>query len=120
MKNTIGILLVGLFAFSGCKLGCDAEKVITEKLSGAIASGLQCTNQTQIQADIVSILDETNVCFKPEEKRGPIALIVCPVLANAGVAFLGTQVPASWQCNPSVAQTGVAAVLTQFCQLLPF
>lgn len=119
MKFKFLVLLVGVFLLSGCKVGCDAEKIVSNHLSMAIAKGLNCTNQPQIQADIVSVLAKTNVCTTQKE-AGTIAMIVCPIVAQASVAYLGSKIPVSWGCDAAGAQQTMSGVITMFCNLLPF
>lgn len=114
-------LIAFLIALTGCKVVCEAEKVVSEHLSGAIATGLNCKNQAAIQLDVSAILDRIQTCPTDEGKMaGTIAQIVCPIVSSAAVAFLGNKVPVTWQCDLSNAQANVASVITNFCSRLPF
>jgi hypothetical protein len=121
MKKTL-VLLVGIFLLSSCKVGCDVENVVTSGLANAIASALNCSNVTQIQADVQAIVGKANICsVKPDtEKRGTIANIVCPMVSQAMVTYVGTQIPVSWNCGPTVAGQSLSSIVTSACELLPF
>lgn len=119
MKFKFLVLFFGVFLLSGCKVVCEAQKVVSSNLSMAIAKGLNCTNQPQIQADIDSVLAKTNVCSSKKE-AGTIAMIVCPIVAQASVAYLGSKIPVSWGCDAAGAQQTMSGVITMFCNLLPF
>lgn len=115
------VMILALVFLPSCKLGCDAEKVVSDKLAGAITMGLQCKNVTAIQTDITAILDKTKVCSEEDKRmRGTIANIVCPLVANGAVALLGAQIPAAWECDPAMVKSGLSGIITQYCELLPF
>lgn len=116
------LLIVGLIVgLSGCKVGCDVENIVSNGLSKGIASGLSCSNQAQIQADIMLVLGKTNICTATQGKiQGAIAMVVCPIIAAEAVSLLGSRVPESWQCNPTNAGGALSGVIIAACNLLPF
>lgn len=127
-KSFLSLLLCLPLLITGCQLGCTAEKVISEKLAGGIATSFACTNQAQIQADVLQIMDVVKFCAVNDKhcehlkklnlKEGPIAQAVCPIAASAAVSILGSKIPADWQCAPT-SPLLVTAVTTA-CEALPF
>lgn len=115
------LFLLPLFLFVACKPLCTAEDVIVKNLAPLVASSLQCSNVGTIQADIQSIIDKNHVCSSVTgEKQGAVAMIVCPIVAKSAVDLIGSQVPATWGCNPVSAKQGLSAAITAACNLLPF
>lgn len=113
-------LILSIFMLTGCKFGCDTEKVISNSLSGTIAKGLNCANQAAIQKSVEAILDKSNICTEQDKKTGPIAMVVCPIIAETAVVYLGSKIPESWECKPATAEQTVAGVFSMFCSMLPF
>ena len=121
MKRLIPLLALVLCV--SCKTPCANETVLTGGLANGIATALSCTNVAQIQIDVVNTLAAANICTASEPVHtlgGPIALVVCPLVAQAAVSVLGAKVPVTWSCNPVLAEQGVATVVTAACNLLPF
>lgn len=119
MKN-FSLFIVILFACVSCKLGCKVEKAVNDKLPNLIASQLKCNNLPQIQADIKALLNRTNLCQETEGKTGPIAMIACPILVRAGVRYIGSKIPANWECDSSTFERRLEIVLNVACQMIPF
>lgn len=123
MKRICLFFIMSLSLF-GCNFGCEVESTISTGLSGAIASSLNCTNTTAIQTSVTNILNLTKICdvaeCRKDRKLGTIANLVCPVVASTAVAYLGSQIPADWACQPSGAVQTVSGAVTASCELLPF
>lgn len=136
MKKLLFLLLPLVTLFTGCNLGCDVEGIISSNLAGALSSPaiLNCnaTGQAAMQADIAKILNLTKVCevaklgndklagVSGAAKQGVVAGLVCPIVVSTGIAFLGNQIPATWQCAPTIASATLSTALLAACNTLPF
>jgi hypothetical protein len=123
LKKAMMILgLAMLVMLPACNIGCDVEKAISGGLAGKTAQLLNCRNVANIQRDVNLALSHFNVCTLPavEHKTGVIANVVCPPLANVATAYVGSKIPADWECDPSSASQTVTMALTTACELLPF
>lgn len=125
------ILILGVV---GCNPICNVEKVVSEKLVSVVAAPqiLNCSasGQQVMQSDLEEILNLTKICdvvrqhqersYKSGKPTGGIANIVCPIVVSTAVSMLGNAVPASWECNPTVATETLSTALMVACQSLPF
>lgn len=128
MKSLFIITL--LFVMTGCKFQCEAEKTLSQGISGAIASKLNCQNLGQINLDVAKFVVSTKVCEQPMLSKnklagppglgGPIGTPLCNLVVTSGVDALAGKVPASWQCDPSLATQALKAVLQSACLAVPF
>ena len=114
------VLLITMAGMTSCKFGCDLEKKSAEILTANIATALQCSGFTAINADITALLDKTGICTQAGGKMGPIANIICPALSTLVVSQLANQIPATWECTAQNAQTNLAKLLEDYCKKLPF
>ena len=110
---------VFVFLVTACKVPCSVESVIVGNLPLAIATKLNCTNQTQISADIQRIINYKTVCGIAASKGGPIANSVCPFVGMASVAIFTNSIPADWNCTPTQAGQNLDTVVTALCEALP-
>jgi len=132
MKKTMavsalaGLLFAVIAYFPGCStVGCTVQHAAAGAITTGVANALQCTNGAQILADVTAVIQKSNICTLPAKKpgmpmQGAIANAGCPALIPLIVTEIGTAIPASWQCNPVAAATGISAALTQACELIPF
>jgi hypothetical protein len=123
------ILSLG-FLLTGCKLGCEAEKIVSERLSGALATAASCSHPEEIQKDVLAVIDVANLCkaqdkhteycekYQAELKQGPIAEVVCPLVTTTLVSIVGNQIPARYGCQLTSSPLSVIAL--QACRTLPF
>lgn len=123
MKIKLWIWILPVFLLFGCNFGCTVETAAAGSIATSITAALQCANNQQVLTDVTSLLSKTGICSMNVvrgPKGGPIAAVICPVLAGLATSELANQVPASWGCNPALAQQGLAVALTAACNLIPF
>lgn len=127
MKKLAFIVLLPVL-FSGCRIACNAEKVIAARFANAIAVAGNCTNPTAIQVDVLAALDVAKLCAAKEfnddrckefasVKQGPIANVICPLATAALVSVVGTYVPERYGCH--ITGSPFSAVVLQACLTLP-
>ena len=114
------LLILCILIIPSCKFGCTVEKIVVTKLSGVVANSLQCKNLAAIETDMKKFVGKVNLCKEDKDKEGPIALFVCPLVAEAAVLYLGSKIPQQWDCNPVNASKGVYMAVLTACNLLPF
>lgn len=123
-------------------IGCSLEQVVSGSAAAAVATALQCSNLTAMQADFQNALGSINFCAaatahqkalamhkgpvstpvsKPGQKvKGAIGSIICPLATDSIVGLLNANIPATWNCQ--VDQTsGLASIISQACiNAVPF
>ncbi len=127
----LALLLLPCILFSGCNLGCEAEKVVSTRLASAIAAAATCSGVDAIQVDVLAAIDVAKLCAAkkvrdercaefPDAKApaGPIANLVCPLATAALVSVVGTKVPARYGCQ--LTGSPLSALALQACLTLPF
>lgn len=107
-------------------VGCTLETTVASALSQSIASTLSCSNQSQIQADLLAALGKVNFCASavmpsasasdPKKAKGILGDVVCPIAINSAMGVLGSKVPASWGCSPAASTNTLTQSLTVVCQ----
>lgn len=118
------VLAAGLF---GCTktstVGCTIETTVSTALSSTIAGALTCTNQAQINTDLLAALGKANLCTSTTtmlvSPKGVIAGIACPVAVNAVLGLITTSIPKAWGCSPTATTASLSAALTAACMALP-
>jgi hypothetical protein len=123
----LGLFLVMALSLASCKTGCDAENVLTNGLANTIATAGHCSNVAAIQTSVTAFVSKVapNVCSAVADAtkagappRGVIGTIVCPLVAQAAGAYVGSQIPAAWGCSAPGSTVGV--LVLDACELLPF
>lgn len=130
MFKKLALFLVLPFMLTGCQFGCDAEKVISEKLASGMAKVGDCSHPEEIQKDVLAVIDVAKFCaangyhderckeFPMDAVQGPIANFVCPLAVGAFVSIVGTVVPVRYGCK--LVGSPLNALVLTACQQLPF
>src|SRR5271167_762676 len=102
MKNLALIVLasLGMMLPIGCTssnppppivntIVCDAQTALSNLAGAAIATKLVCANQAAVQASVLAVLQQANLCTQTSATakkalKGPIANALCPSLV-AGI-----------------------------------
>ena len=116
----IFLSVVFLFAAGCTKTKCTIQTSLENGLSSAAVTQLQCQNIAKVKEDIDGVVAKLNLCPAPQKLQGTIADSVCPIVSQIAVAYLGAQVPLEWQCNPAMAQAGLASALGMLCKQIPY
>ncbi len=127
MKKLIPFLMLLPLLFTGCRLACNAEKVVADKLAGAIAMAASCSHQDAIQVDVLAAIDIAKLCAAGKlhdercadfhVKQGPVANVVCPFVTAALVSIAGNALPVRYGCQ--LSGSPLSAVVLQACLTLP-
>jgi hypothetical protein len=113
-------LVIGLITLlTSCKSGCLVEATLVDGVTSGVKTTLKCQNEAAVKADVQKLVDKLNLCPSKAPPQGVVGL-VCSSLASLAVQQLGNKIPASWQCDPSTAETSLSAALSVACNAIPF
>lgn len=112
-------------SFTGCTkgcntdIGCSIENTVVTGVAPVIASQLQCSNESAIEADLKNIVGKLNICKQSLDNSGKLKLPgpICSMMADLvinGVASVS--IPASWGCTAANAKTLLKNVVVTACQ----
>lgn len=115
-------LVLGLLLASSCKTPCSDPKSSASLLSGAIIGAWDCKNGEAVKAAVSEKLASVNFCQNPapQQMRGMISSLVCPLVVKELQSVVAKQVPAEWQCDPNKIGANAAMGLSALCSMLPF
>lgn len=139
--------LLGLFAIvvlvAGCTsssptvspivdAGCTIETAITAGMGASVATALNCSNASAIQASIQMALGNVNLCASSTTAQSTAAAqvklntkltnkaivgdILCPIALNTIVGYLSNTIPSAWSCSQSATVTALQQALTAACE----
>lgn len=114
------IVVATVFLLVGCNPGCDLENTVATGVSATISTGLQCSNTTQVTADVTALLNKTGICTQATAKGGIVGGVICPLLASLAVEEFGKIPPAAWGCNPTLASDNLETLLLKACNAISF
>lgn len=117
------ILLSIFFIFTLCScstikkdVGCNLETSAAAAISQGIVKQLSCTNQAQIQSDLLGYLGAANLCSSTNSLKGPIGDVGCPLAVGAVMGAINNVIPSTWGCSPTASTAGLASSLTKICE----
>lgn len=126
------VFVAAIANITACKFkpGCILEDRAAKGLANAISGQLGCKREDLVYRDVGLWLEsKLKLCSTaarpvvddPKLASGPIASIVCPIVAPiAANALPWDKIPASWECDSSGAKEKIKAILTTGCLALPF
>lgn len=99
---------------------CAVGKGIALGVSSEIATQLQCTNPSAIQASLVVGLQKLKVCSQAKEVTlMSIGSDICTNLASVVISGLvGGVIPSEWGCSAADAQAKLTEVVKKACAKL--
>lgn len=128
MKYLLLVLSICLMGFTGCSkgcssgIGCTVEKTIVSGVGPAIASGLQCTNEAAIEADLTAVMSKLNICQQVQERSGKLNTLpapICSMLANLVLnSVASVAIPSSWGCSAANAKDLLKNLIVTACTSL--
>jgi len=125
MKYLLIVLSICLLGFTGCtkgSVGCTIEQTIVSGVGPAIATGLQCSNEAAIEADLNAIIGKLNICTKVSERDNKLNKLpapICSLFANLvlnGVASVA--IPSAWGCSAANAKGLLNNLIVTACTSL--
>lgn len=116
----IWLILIPVIFMTNCtnKDRCLLEDKITDGLSAAIASGLQCKKPGNIKADLVKISRSLGICEKPQD-TGLLAELCVAVSGALIDGIVTAAIPASWECSAANAKALLKGAIEQACRTIP-
>lgn len=115
----VGVIAFGMAFFCGCtkNIGCALETNLVTGVTPLIASQLQCSNPTAIQADLTDMVAGLNLC-RPVQSDGKLHMPqpICSMMADlvlGGVAKVA--IPNSWGCTAANAKQILKSVIVNAC-----
>jgi len=102
------------------EIGCAVGKGIALGVSNEIATQLQCSNPSAIQASLVMGLQKLHVCSESKTVGAmSIGSDICTNLASVVISGLvGGVIPSEWGCSAQDAQAKLAEVVKKACAKL--
>lgn len=100
--------------FAGCPAECEKIKPATDAVAMSFAQTLDCKGTDAMKADFLKFAERNGMCT--EQLEGPIANMICPILARYVVGFGVGKLPTTWQCSGQPAEAALAAA----CKMLPY
>lgn len=107
-------------------VACGLEISAVHALAPLLASSLQCANEPQVEADLISAVNKTAFCAQAPAQlvagakgAGLIPAPLCSLAVAAAVELLGSGaqavIPASWQCALTNAGASLSTLLAAAC-----
>jgi hypothetical protein len=111
--------------------GCDVETAILGGAAQAVATALNCSSVTYVQASLTTALGNANLCanatvsstkaeaLKAKSVMKPMGIVgnlACPVAVNTIMGFLSNSIPPGWGCSATANASALSAALTAACE----
>jgi len=113
----LALVLVVLISMAGCtkaQVTCGVQTTLVNIMSQGIATGLQCSNMSAIQASLNQAASGLNMC--PAGTALSLPVTFCQPLVDILVSSVAsTAIPAAWGCSAQVAQADISALLMKAC-----
>lgn len=111
-----------LLGMTACKTPCSDSSSVATKVSNYVSTNWECNRPDLVQKDISAWMADKNWCKADDNgirPAGPLAMLVCPFVANYLRNVLADKVPASWECNKEKVGAKAALAFSAVCNLIP-
>jgi hypothetical protein len=113
----LALALIALAAMTGCtktQVTCAVQTTLVDAMSQGIATGLQCSNLSAIQASLNQAASGLNMCPSGTSLSLPVSF--CQPLVTILVGSVAaTAIPSAWGCSAQMAQNGIEGFLMNVC-----
>jgi len=120
--RTIILLLCALFIGSctQCdKPECELVDKYSKMVGTAIAANLECSNPDAIAEDIMSTIEDLELCKNPRE-TGVLASTICKPVSILVVQLAIEALPDDWGCKGGAGAGMLESAIYNACSALPF
>lgn len=121
VDSLVLVLVLSLTACSAFSPICFVQKRFVAVAASKVAEFGKCRRPSIIEKDFNGLLAKVTNCSAQQAAvpTGTIADLVCPHLSGMVGGFVGKQIPASWECDPTISADFIAQAFEKGCKLIP-